>query len=66
VGDLYTTLHKRGIRLMVYLPSGAPAHDKAAVAALEWRNGPYKNLDIRLPLRIYPLLSFLNLHRSHK
>ena len=48
VGDLYTTLHKRGIRLMVYLPSGAPAHDKAAVAALEWRNGPYKNREFQL------------------
>jgi hypothetical protein len=33
----------RGIRLMVYLPSGAPAGDTAADASLEWRNGPYRN-----------------------
>jgi hypothetical protein len=43
VADLYQALHKRGIRLMVYLPSGAPNADAAAVKALEWRNGPYPN-----------------------
>ena len=32
VADLYEALHKRGIRLMVYLPSGAPGQDKAADA----------------------------------
>jgi hypothetical protein len=41
VADLATALSKRGIRLMVYLPSGAPGGDKVADAALEWRNGPY-------------------------
>ena len=41
VADLAAALQKRGIRLMVYLPSGAPAGDKVADAALEWRNGPY-------------------------
>jgi alpha-L-fucosidase len=43
VADLYEALHKRGIRLMVYLPSGAPAQDKAADAALGWSNGPNPN-----------------------
>ena len=43
VADLYEALHRRGIRLLVYLPSGAPAHDEAADAALEWQNGPYPN-----------------------
>lgn len=43
VADLYEPLHKRDIKLMVYLPSGAPAQDKAAVTALEWENGPYPN-----------------------
>src|SRR5262245_61002905 len=38
VADLYQALHKRGIRLLVYLPSGAPGGDKVADAALEWRN----------------------------
>jgi Alpha-L-fucosidase len=47
VSDLYEALHKRGIRLMVYLPSGAPAQDKVADAALEWRNGPYPNKEFQ-------------------
>ncbi len=47
VADLAAALQKRGIRLMVYLPSGAPAGDHAADAALEWRNGPYRNLEFQ-------------------
>jgi hypothetical protein len=47
VADLYEVLHKRGIKLMVYLPSGAPAGDKAADSALEWRNGPYPNKEFQ-------------------
>jgi hypothetical protein len=43
VADLAAALGKRGIRLMVYLPSGAPSRDQAAVAALDWRNGPSRN-----------------------
>jgi hypothetical protein len=48
VADLYEALHKRGIKLMVYLPSGAPAGDHAADAALEWRDGPYPNREFQL------------------
>lgn len=48
VGDLYEALHKRGIKLMVYLPSGAPAGDKVADAALEWRNGPFPNREFQV------------------
>jgi hypothetical protein len=47
VADLYAALSKRGIRLMVYLPSGAPAGDQAADAALEWRNGPFSNREFQ-------------------
>ena len=43
VADFYEPLRQRDIKLMVYLPSGAPAQDKAAVGALEWMNGPYPN-----------------------
>jgi hypothetical protein len=43
VADFYEPLRRRDIKLMVYLPSGAPAGDKAACAALEWMNGPYAN-----------------------
>lgn len=49
VADFYEPLHQRDIKLMVYLPSGAPAEDKTAVAALEWSDGahPNKNFQIK-------------------
>lgn len=43
VAEFYEPLRRRDIKLMVYLPSGAPAEDKAATAALEWSNGPHPN-----------------------
>ena len=48
IADLFESLQKRKIRLMVYLPSGAPDQDKAAEAALEWRKGPYPNREFQL------------------
>jgi hypothetical protein len=48
VADISQALQKRGIRLMVYLPSGAPNGDKAAVSALQWRNGPYPNREFQI------------------
>jgi hypothetical protein len=48
VADLAGALQKRGIRLMVYLPSGAPAGDKVAGAALQWQNGPYPNREFQM------------------
>jgi len=47
VADLAAALAKRKIRLMVYLPSGAPAGDDAARAALKWQNGPYRNAEFQ-------------------
>lgn len=47
VSDLYGALEKRGIRLMVYLPSGAPADDAVAVQALGWKRGPDRNRDFQ-------------------
>ncbi|HVU47508.1 MAG TPA: alpha-L-fucosidase [Terracidiphilus sp.] len=43
VADFAEPLRKRDIKLMVYLPSGAPGQDHEACAALEWLNGPYPN-----------------------
>lgn len=43
VADFYEPLNKRGIKLMVYLPSGAPGSDREAREALEWERGPYPN-----------------------
>jgi hypothetical protein len=48
VEDFYEPLRKRDIKLMVYLPSGAPAQDKKAVTALEWSNGPHPNKSFQL------------------
>src|SRR5215469_9305331 len=47
VADLYQALHKRAIRLMVYLPSRAPGGDKAADAPLNWQNGPNRNKEFQ-------------------
>jgi len=47
VADLAEALAKRGIRLMVYLPAGAPGGDHAAGEALGWRNGPYRNREFQ-------------------
>jgi len=48
VADVAVALAKRGIKLTVYLPSGAPARDPVAVQALQWRNGPYPNREFQL------------------
>ena len=48
VSDLADALAKRGIRLLVYLPSGAPNGDDVAVKALEWKNGAHRNREFQL------------------
>jgi hypothetical protein len=47
IADLHRALQPKGIRLMVYLPSGAPARDATAIRTLEWRNGPYPNREFQ-------------------
>ena len=47
VADLSKALRQKGIRLIVYLPSGAPAGDREAIRALEWTNGPYPNVEFQ-------------------
>jgi len=39
IADLYEVLNPRGIKLLVYLPSGAPAADPVAMKALGWKWG---------------------------
>jgi alpha-L-fucosidase len=48
VSDLSDALTKRGIKLIVYLPSGAPAGDSVARNRLEWQNGPFPNREFQL------------------
>jgi hypothetical protein len=48
VADLYEVLHKKGIKLMVYLPSGAPDRDRVAMETLRWQKGPHRNREFQL------------------
>lgn len=48
VADLAEALHKRRIRLLVYLPAGAPAGDVMARKALDWENGPHRNREFQI------------------
>jgi hypothetical protein len=47
VADLYEALHPQGIKLMVYLPAGAPDQDPVAMKALQWKRGPYRNREFQ-------------------
>ena len=48
ISDLANALIKYDIKLIVYLPSGAPAGDATARKALEWENGPLKNQNFQI------------------
>jgi len=47
IADLYAALQAKGIKLMVYLPAGAPDEDPVAMSKLEWRKGPYRNREFQ-------------------
>ena len=47
IADLYEPLHKRGIKLMVYLPAGAPGGDRAASEALQFQHGDHRNKEFQ-------------------
>ncbi len=47
VADLYQVLQPRGIKLLVYLPAGAPDRDKVSMAKLGWQFGPHANLEFQ-------------------
>jgi alpha-L-fucosidase len=48
ITDLADALNKYGIKLIVYLPSGAPGQDKIARDALKWENGPQRNKEFQI------------------
>jgi len=48
IADLVDALSPKGIRLMVYLPAGAPDRDRDAMAALKWTKGAHRNRDFQL------------------
>lgn len=45
--DVSKALRTRGLKLIAYLPSGAPAGDKAAVQTLQWQNGAHANKEFQ-------------------
>jgi alpha-L-fucosidase len=47
VADLYAALEPRGIKLLVYLPSGAPDRDNVAMERLQWQKGPQRNREFQ-------------------
>jgi hypothetical protein len=47
VSDMSAAVRKRGMKLIVYLPSGAPAGDRATREALQWQNGPHPNKEFQ-------------------
>jgi hypothetical protein len=47
VADLHAALAPRNIKLLVYLPAGAPDQDPAAMGALLWKKGPHRNLEFQ-------------------
>jgi len=47
IADLGNSLHKLGLKFIVYLPSGAPARDDKAKTNLQWKNGPYPNIEFQ-------------------
>lgn len=47
MADVSKALRERGLKLIAYLPSGAPAGDKAAAQALQWQNGAHPNREFQ-------------------
>jgi alpha-L-fucosidase len=47
IADLAQALHKRDLRLIVYLPSGAPSGDQVAREKLSWQTGPHRNREFQ-------------------
>jgi hypothetical protein len=45
--DIYSELNKYGIKLIVYLPAGAPEKDPIAVQKLAWIKGPVRNAEFQ-------------------
>jgi hypothetical protein len=48
VADIYEALKPKGIKLLVYLPAGAPDQDPVAVERLEWQSGPHRNREFQV------------------
>ncbi len=47
IADMQRALAPRGMRLMAYLPAGAPDQDKVAMQRLEWTRGAHPNREFQ-------------------
>jgi hypothetical protein len=48
MADVASAMAKYGVRVIAYLPSGAPGKDKEACEALGWQNGPQPNKEFQI------------------
>jgi F5/8 type C domain/Alpha-L-fucosidase len=48
ISDIYDAIHPFGIKLMVYLPAGAPGNDGVAIKGLGWISGASRNKEFQL------------------
>jgi hypothetical protein len=48
MADVSAALRKHNLKLIAYLPSGAPSGDKVACQALQWQNGARPNKEFQL------------------
>lgn len=48
MADVSTALRQRGLKLIAYLPSGAPSGDQTAREALQWQNGAHANKEFQV------------------
>jgi alpha-L-fucosidase len=48
ISDMAHALQKRGIKLIVYLPAGAPGRETDAVAALDYHRGANRNAEFQM------------------
>lgn len=48
IADLSVALHRRGIKLIAYLPSGAPGGDRVAREKLHFESGPHANREFQI------------------
>jgi alpha-L-fucosidase len=47
MADMSTALRKRNLKLIAYLPAGAPGGDQIAREALQWQNGAHPNKEFQ-------------------
>lgn len=47
IADLADAIHQRGMKFIVYLPSGAPGGDRAAREKLQWEGGAHPNREFQ-------------------